>query len=110
MQCVKVPKLSFCIIFQVLAYDKKIINDERVKLRVVASMEPHPMSAYGDNDFGYQTIKNSIRQIWTNATVVPGMGLHEHRTFVRIMKDLLSVLQMLNNLNQKFLNWYTKLY
>ena len=57
---------------KVLEYDRKIINDDRVKIRVLAAMEPHPMSPYGDEDFGYQTIKNSIRQIWTNATVVPG--------------------------------------
>lgn len=56
-----------------MEYDRKLINDERVKIRVVSSMEPHPMSPYGDVDFGYQTIKNSIRQIWGNATVVPGM-------------------------------------
>ena len=57
---------------KVLEYDRKIINDDRVKIRVLVAMEPHPMSPYGDEDFGYQTIKNSIRQIWTNATVVPG--------------------------------------
>lgn len=56
-----------------MEYDRKLINDERVKIRVVSSMEPHPMSPYGDEDFGYQTIKNSIRQIWGNATVVPGI-------------------------------------
>nr|XP_022296834.1 N-fatty-acyl-amino acid synthase/hydrolase PM20D1-like [Crassostrea virginica] len=58
---------------EVLEYDRKIINDDRVKIRVLVAMEPHPMSPYGDEDFGYQTIKNSIRQIWTNATVVPGV-------------------------------------
>uniref|UniRef100_K1S2C3 Putative carboxypeptidase PM20D1 n=1 Tax=Magallana gigas TaxID=29159 RepID=K1S2C3_MAGGI len=51
---------------EVMEYDRKLINDERVKIRVVSSMEPHPMSPYGDEDFGYQTIKNSIRQIWGN--------------------------------------------
>lgn len=55
-----------------MEYDRKLINDDRVKIRVVSSMEPHPMSPYGDEDFGYQTIKNSIGQIWGNATVVPG--------------------------------------
>lgn len=59
-----------------MEYDRKLINDERVKIRVVSSMEPHPMSPYGDEDFGYQTIKNSIRQIWGNATVVPGIIIY----------------------------------
>lgn len=64
-----------------MEYDRKLINDERVKIRVVSSMEPHPMSPYGDEDFGYQTIKNSIRQIWGNATVVPGMYIIYTQSF-----------------------------
>ncbi|XP_061195408.1 N-fatty-acyl-amino acid synthase/hydrolase PM20D1-like [Saccostrea echinata] len=75
---------------EVLAYDRKIINDDRVKLRVVTSMEPHPMSPYGDEDFGYQTIKNSIRQIWTNATVVPGVMIGNTDTvhYIRFTKNI----------------------
>ena len=57
---------------QVVEYDRVVINDDRVKIRVVASMEPHPMSPSGDEDFGYQTVKNSIRQIWNNTYVAPG--------------------------------------
>lgn len=56
-----------------LDFDKSIINDDRVKMRVVGSMmEPHPIAASGEGDFGYQTVKNSIRQIWNNTCVAPG--------------------------------------
>ena len=30
------------------------------------------MAACGDTDFGYQTVKNSIRQVWNNTYVAPG--------------------------------------
>lgn len=75
---------------EVMEYDRKLINDERVKIRVVSSMEPHPMSPYGDEDFGYQTIKNSIRQIWGNATVVPGVMIGNTDTvhYIRFTKNI----------------------
>lgn len=75
---------------EVMEYDRKLINDERVKIRVVSSMEPHPMSPYGDEDFGYQTIKNSIRQIWSNATVVPGVMIGNTDTvhYIQFAKNI----------------------
>ena len=59
-------------VFQVIEYDRRIINDDRVKIRVVSSMEPHSISPSGEEDFGYQTVKNSIRQIWNGTLVAPG--------------------------------------
>ncbi len=49
-----------------------LINDERVEMEVKYSMEPMPLSPYGPEDFGYQTVKNSIRQVWKSAVVAPG--------------------------------------
>ncbi|XP_052284968.1 N-fatty-acyl-amino acid synthase/hydrolase PM20D1.2-like isoform X2 [Dreissena polymorpha] len=57
---------------EVIEYDRRIINDDRVKIRVVSSMEPHSISPSGEEDFGYQTVKNSIRQIWNRTLVAPG--------------------------------------
>ncbi|XP_076070913.1 N-fatty-acyl-amino acid synthase/hydrolase PM20D1.2-like isoform X1 [Mytilus galloprovincialis] len=58
---------------EIIDYDKAIINDDRVKLSVEDSMVAASGSPSGENDFGYQIISNSIRQIWTNATTAPGM-------------------------------------
>ena len=55
-----------------MEYDRYIINDDRVTLSVENFIEPHPLSPHGDNDFGYQVMKNSIRQVWTDAVVAPG--------------------------------------
>ena len=55
-----------------IEYDRYIINDERVNIEVKYAMEPHPLSPHGDDDFGYQVMKNSIRQVWTEAVVSPG--------------------------------------
>ena len=57
---------------QVMDYDRYVINDDRVAIEVKSSMEPHPVSGSGDGDFGYQVMKNSIRQVWTEAVVAPG--------------------------------------
>lgn len=46
-------------------------------MRVIQAIEPHPIAASGDDDFGYQTVKNSIRQIWNNTYVVPGKFLSD---------------------------------
>ena len=57
----------------VLDYDRSVISDNRVKLRIINGMEAHPMSPTGETDFGFQTIKTSIRQVWHNTYVAPGM-------------------------------------
>jgi len=60
----------------VLEYDKKLINDDRITLEMVGlSIEPHPISPYDDDSFGYQTIKKSIQEVFPNTAVVPGIML-----------------------------------
>ncbi|KAK6176811.1 hypothetical protein SNE40_015042 [Patella caerulea] len=58
---------------QVIDYDRYIINDDRVIIEIKNSMEPLPISPCDDNNLGYQMIKNSIRQVWTNSVVAPGV-------------------------------------
>ena len=70
MFCLSEPVVS-CY-DQVMDYDKWVINNERVKIKPIYKMEPHPISPCGEEDFGYQTVKNSIRQIWNNTLVAPG--------------------------------------
>ena len=59
-----------------------MINDDRVKITPIYEMEPHPISPCGDEDFGYQTVKNSIRQIWNNTRVAPGRVLKSSVLYV----------------------------
>lgn len=58
-----------------LEYDRKIINDDRVKITLKSFLEPSATSPYDDNSFGYHTLKNSIREIYTDVLVVPGKFL-----------------------------------
>lgn len=75
---------------EIIDYDRQIINDERVQIRASYSMEPHPLSPYGDEDFGYQTIKNSIRQVWKEAVVAPGVmiGNTDSRHYIRFTTNI----------------------
>ncbi|KAL4226044.1 hypothetical protein ACF0H5_014032 [Mactra antiquata] len=75
---------------QVLEYDASVINDDRVKMRVVDAMEPHPIASSGDEDFGYQTIKSSIRQIWNNTVVAPAtmIGNTDTRHYLRMTSNV----------------------
>lgn len=57
---------------EVIDYDRDVIDDDRVEISADHFMEPQPGSPAGENDFGYQTVSNSIRQIWTDAATAPG--------------------------------------
>ncbi|RUS75375.1 hypothetical protein EGW08_016865, partial [Elysia chlorotica] len=50
---------------EVLDYDRAVIADPRVKMELVYSMEPHPVSGYGQSDFGYQ-VSRAVEQ-WGRA-------------------------------------------
>lgn len=57
----------------IIEYDKKIIDDERVNITIVHGNEPAQSSPHGDNVYGYQTIKSSIQEVFPDAVVVPAM-------------------------------------
>ncbi|KAK3768934.1 hypothetical protein RRG08_060370 [Elysia crispata] len=58
---------------EVVDYDRAVINDPRVKIEVLYSMEPHPVAGHGESDFGYQVLRTSIKQLWPHATVSPAI-------------------------------------
>jgi len=76
MQYLMLEERPLAVCFQVLEQDRKIVNDDRVKFEVLASLEPHPMSDYGPDSFGYETVKKTIRQIWGSKDVIVSPGLH----------------------------------
>lgn len=59
----------------VYAFDRRLINNELVELEVVGgnAFEPHPISPFDEKSFGYQTIKRTLREIFTDIVVVPGI-------------------------------------
>lgn len=72
ISCIYLHVWYVVIVCQVIDFDRQLIGDDRVQISVESSMEPLPMSPYGEEDFGFQIIKNSIRQVWTEAVVAPG--------------------------------------
>jgi carboxypeptidase PM20D1 len=57
---------------EVIAYDRKIISDPRVHIRVKTSREAHPISPFGTDCIPFQMLMMSIKQVFTDAVVVPG--------------------------------------
>ena len=37
------------------------------------AIQPHPISSYGHDSFGYQTIRQSIQQVFPDIAIIPGM-------------------------------------
>ncbi|GAB6022286.1 hypothetical protein CHUAL_006412 [Chamberlinius hualienensis] len=58
---------------EVLEYDKRIINDDRVNIEVLNRVPPAPISPFTEQTFGFQAVKKSIRQVFPQAVVVPGL-------------------------------------
>ncbi|KAI0209006.1 N-fatty-acyl-amino acid synthase/hydrolase PM20D1.2 [Lamellibrachia satsuma] len=77
---------------EVLAYDKKIINDERVSFEIGPHFEPPPNSPFSTDCFGYQMVRASILQVWgyKNVTVAPGllMGNTDTRHYTSLTSNI----------------------
>lgn len=59
---------------EILDYDKQLVNDDRIKFAVKGlTIEPHPISPYDDDTFGYQVIKKSLRETFPGIIVIPGI-------------------------------------
>lgn len=58
---------------EVLEHDRRCINDDRVKIRVMNSAEPSPLSSWDKHSFGFQVISQSVRQVFPEVGVSPGL-------------------------------------
>ncbi|XP_014783803.1 N-fatty-acyl-amino acid synthase/hydrolase PM20D1.2 isoform X4 [Octopus bimaculoides] len=58
---------------QLFDFHLKIINDDRVKTTLKNYIAPSLISPYDDASFGYHTVKNSIREVFLDVLVVPGV-------------------------------------
>lgn len=74
----------------VLEYDRKLINDERIELKIKGDyIEPHPISPYGSDSFGYETIRKSIQQVFDNTVVIPAIMVAATDTRYLVINSLL---------------------
>lgn len=77
---------------EVFEYDRRIINDDRIQLETLYSIEPHPVSGFGSDDFGYQTIRSTINQIWgqNGIVILPGlfMASTDTKHFLKLSKNV----------------------
>ncbi|CAH1783895.1 unnamed protein product [Owenia fusiformis] len=75
---------------QVIEHDRYVINDPRVEIRTVKSVEAHPVSPYDTKAKGYQTIKKSIRQVFHKAVVAPGLmiGNTDTKHYLKLSKNI----------------------
>ncbi|XP_077977194.1 N-fatty-acyl-amino acid synthase/hydrolase PM20D1-like [Glandiceps talaboti] len=64
---------------EVLAHDYQVLNEvmsrekDKIRLDVKASLEPSIISPHDKHSFGYQTLTRSIRQVFTDVAVTPGL-------------------------------------
>jgi carboxypeptidase PM20D1 len=56
----------------IIELDKNIIDDPHVKIRVLDSMEAHPVSPFENSDIPYQLIAKTITQTFGKVFVAPG--------------------------------------
>ncbi|CAH1249077.1 PM20D1 [Branchiostoma lanceolatum] len=56
---------------EVMEFDRKVINDPRVKLNVINNRPPSPTSPYGKDSPTYMMLQETIQQIYPDALVTP---------------------------------------
>lgn len=58
---------------EVLEFNRRAIDDPRVKLKVIVEREPMPASPYGPDDIHYQLVSKTIDQTFEDVITVPSM-------------------------------------
>ncbi|XP_054280821.1 N-fatty-acyl-amino acid synthase/hydrolase PM20D1-like [Macrosteles quadrilineatus] len=58
---------------QVVQHDREIISDPRVRIRVKVAREAHPVSTFGPSSPQFQLMSFTIKQVFPDAVVVPGV-------------------------------------
>jgi carboxypeptidase PM20D1 len=81
----------FNSVSDVLNFDRRIINDDRIGVEVLGvAIEPHPISPYDEKSFGFQTIKRSIKEVFPKVAIIPGimMAATETRWFLNFTHNI----------------------
>ncbi|CAE7861489.1 unnamed protein product, partial [Symbiodinium sp. KB8] len=73
---------------EILELDRTIVQDDRVKLEVIDSLEASPISSI--HSVGYKAIATAVRSIWPNAVVAPSLmvGNTDTRHYLKLCKDV----------------------
>jgi len=74
----------------VLAHDRKVINDDRVKISVQTNIPPVPISPYGPDVPAFELIACSLKQVYPKSTVAPGIspGNTDLRRYIHLSDHL----------------------
>ncbi|XP_070557575.1 N-fatty-acyl-amino acid synthase/hydrolase PM20D1.2-like [Ptychodera flava] len=81
---------------QVYDYDNHILNEvmvndeEKIQVEMLNFLEPSHISPYDDDSFGYQTVVKSIRQVFPDVVVAPGVmiGNTDTRHYWNLTKNI----------------------
>ncbi|KAM9320484.1 N-fatty-acyl-amino acid synthase/hydrolase PM20D1 [Gastrophryne carolinensis] len=75
---------------EVLDIVRNTISDERVKLSVLNSFNPLPVSPYDETSFGFQILQHTIHSVFSGAPVAPGVcvGNTDSRHFVNLTNNI----------------------
>ncbi|KAF4532034.1 hypothetical protein B566_EDAN015013 [Ephemera danica] len=58
---------------EIIDFDIRVIDDERVKVSVEENRDAHPVAPFGPEDIPYHMVAASIGQTFPNTPVVPGL-------------------------------------
>ncbi|XP_043932773.1 N-fatty-acyl-amino acid synthase/hydrolase PM20D1 isoform X2 [Protopterus annectens] len=75
---------------EVLHLVQSIVADERVKVEIEDAYNPIPSSSYSTDAFGFQTVKKTIKDIFPDVLVAPGLfiGASDSKHFQNLTKDI----------------------
>ncbi|XP_072050979.1 N-fatty-acyl-amino acid synthase/hydrolase PM20D1-like [Amphiura filiformis] len=57
----------------VIDYVKKVVNDDRIKLKTIAAHEPSHISPYSESSLGFKSIAQCVKQVFPGASVSPSV-------------------------------------
>lgn len=75
---------------EVLHLVKSIVADERVKMKIEEVSNPIPSSSYSADAFGFQTVKKTVKDIFPDVLVAPGLfiGGSDSKHFQNLTKEI----------------------
>lgn len=76
---------------EVLDFVRKVVADERVKLHVLNSFEPLPISPWDDQALGYQVLRQTLKSVFPDVDiVVPGtcIGNTDSRHYTKLTTNI----------------------
>ncbi|CAL1262205.1 unnamed protein product [Larinioides sclopetarius] len=81
-------------------YVRRIINDDRVQIKVLYESHPHPVSPI--DSFGYLTLKKSIKQLYNDSCVLPTLLIAntDTRWYLDLSKSIYRFSLVRMNLNE----------